>query len=360
MAPASFFVPSYLRTSRYVSKLEAAHRIKLQTQRDSISAHSSNPPSLSTSASNMNVQRMAPSHRGMTHDIIESNPPKDEDQLMPLPSRLSEFHKHPGLDLSQEGTVLKYNGAATKSEMEATAVRADYPMSPQCGVYYYEITIDQKSSREGMVAIGFSTHKASLERLPGWETESWAYHGDDGKIFCGESTAKEYAEGFGVKDVVGCGINFLTGHAFFAKNGKYLDTAFRDLKDLKAFPAIGLKKHTGTLISVNFGQHPFVFDIDDYVKKQERIVQVDIAATGVTSLQPPLDEGNLLQALVAHYLSHDGYVETAKAFGAEMKADSKALNNSQDTAMDILNEDEDLQAVNRQSTSRECRCGCEY
>ena len=285
----------------------------------------------------------------MTYDIIESNPPKDEDQLMPLPSRLSELDKHPGLDLSQEGTVLKYNGPATKSEMEATAVRADYPMSPQCGVYYYEITVDQKSSKDGMVAIGFSTHKASLERLPGLETESWAYHGDDGKIFCGESTARPYAEGFGVKDVVGCGINFNTGHAFFTRNGVQLGSAFRDLKDLKAFPAIGLKKHTGTLITVNFGQQPFVYDIDTYVKVQERHVQEGIEKNSVMSLHPPLNEGNLLQALVAHYLSHDGYVETAKAFAAEVKADDRALNKLQETAMGVTDEEEDLQAVNRQS-----------
>ena len=284
----------------------------------------------------------------MTYDIIESNPPKEENHLTPLPSRLNDSDKHPGLDLTHEGSVLKYNGPITKSDMEATSVRADFPMSPQCGVYYYEVTIDQKSSKDGMVAVGFSTQKASLERLPGWETESWAYHGDDGKVFSGESTAKSYFDGFGVKDVVGCGVNFMTGSAFFTKNGVNLGVAFRELKDLRAFPAIGLKKHAGTIVTVNFGQLPFVYDIDKYVKDQETAVEAQISTASVVHLRPPLDESNLLQALVAHYLSHDGYVETAKAFAAEAKADKRSLTSSEEP-MEELEEEEDLQAINRQS-----------
>lgn len=77
-----------------------------------------------------------------------------------------------------------------------------------------------------MIGIGFSSLKASVERLPGWETESWAYHGDDGKSFFGESQGQGRAYGptFGVGDTVGCGVNFSTGSAFFTKNGVFLGT----------------------------------------------------------------------------------------------------------------------------------------
>ena len=37
--------------------------------------------------------------------------------------------------------------------------------------------------------------------------------------------------------------------------------AFRDLKDIKAYPSIGMKRPHAQL-SVNFGQKPFIFDID--------------------------------------------------------------------------------------------------
>jgi hypothetical protein len=75
-----------------------------------------------------------------------------------------------------------------------------------------------------MIGIGFSSRKASLERLPGWEQESWAYHGDDGKSFFGDNQAqgKAYGPTFTLHDTVGCGVNFATGCAFFTKNGVFL------------------------------------------------------------------------------------------------------------------------------------------
>ncbi len=43
--------------------------------------------------------------------------------------------------------------------------------------------------------------------------------------------------------------------------------AFRDVKgpNLKLFPTVGLKK-TGEQVRVNFGQTPFVYDIDGVMK----------------------------------------------------------------------------------------------
>lgn len=75
-----------------------------------------------------------------------------------------------------------------------------------------------------MIGVGFSSNKASVERLPGWETESWAYHGDDGKSFYGETQGqgRPYGPTFGVNDTVGCGVNFSTMSAFFTKNGVFL------------------------------------------------------------------------------------------------------------------------------------------
>ena len=346
---STFFVPSYLRNSRYVAKLEAEHRKRVAAQQEAPSTHSSNAASLSTSSSNVNLHRMAPSHRGMTYEIIENIPASEDDLLMPLPSRWSESDKYPGLDLPGDGLEIRYTGSTSKTEMEAAAARGDYPMSPQCGIYYYEVEVKNRS-KDGMIAVGFSSQKASLERLPGWESESWAYHGDDGKMFLGENgSGRTYGPTFTANDVIGCGVNFVTGCAFFTKNGVDLGVAFRDLRNIRPFPSVGMKKHSGAWISANFGQKPFVFDIDGMIAREQLIVEKDISVTKVTSLHPPLDEGSLVQELVAHFLAHDGYVETAKAFGEEMRAESRALQSNQNSIANIM-ADEDFDAINRQST----------
>jgi hypothetical protein len=61
-----------------------------------------------------------------------------------------------------------------------------------------------------------------LSRLPGWEPDSWAYHGDDGHSFCCQSSGKSYGPRFTAGDIIGCGVNFRTGSAFFTKNGDHL------------------------------------------------------------------------------------------------------------------------------------------
>lgn len=72
------------------------------------------------------------------------------------------------------------------------------------------------------IAIGFSTKDVPLSRPPGWEPNSWAYHGDDGHSYCCQSSGKGYGPTFTTDDVIGCGVNFHTGSAFFTKNGNHL------------------------------------------------------------------------------------------------------------------------------------------
>lgn len=72
------------------------------------------------------------------------------------------------------------------------------------------------------IGIGFSGPKVPLNRLPGWEPDSWAYHGDDGLMFCCTSQGKDYGPKYSTMDTIGCGINFRTGCAFFTKNGNHL------------------------------------------------------------------------------------------------------------------------------------------
>lgn len=81
-----------------------------------------------------------------------------------------------------------------------------------------------------MIGIGFSSAAVPLERLPGWQEDSWAYHGDDGKTFNAGSHGKAYGPTFSTNDVIGCGVNFMTRTAFFTKNGSFLGTLVLELE----------------------------------------------------------------------------------------------------------------------------------
>jgi hypothetical protein len=71
--------------------------------------------------------------------------------------------------------------------------------------------------------------------------------------------------------------------------------------------------------------------------------------TNIASIQPPLDESAFLQELVAQFLAHDGYVETARAFAEEVAAESAALENGRQGQLKKYEVEEDLEAINRQS-----------
>lgn len=219
--PPAFFKPSYLKDSKYLESLEEVHIAKVAAELDGPLARSSDPVSLSRSSSSANMQKMAPSHRGMTYEIIEHQPHVEEDFPAPLPSKFEATDKYGGLEVAVDGLDVKFVGLHKMGEHEAAATRSDHPIPPQCGIYYFEVSIISKG-KEGMIGVGFSGANTSLEKLPGWEQDSWAYHGDDGKSFCCQSQGKNYGPTFTSGDVIGCGINFFTGCGFFTKNGVYL------------------------------------------------------------------------------------------------------------------------------------------
>jgi Ran-binding protein 9/10 len=142
MVHSQFITPSYLRGSSYVQRLAEAHRARLHSQIHGLSTHSSNAGSLSTSSSSANLHKMAPSHRGMTYDIIEKEPPTNGEALMQLPSRWSDSDKLSGLEVLADGLEVRYVGPGkSNQDHDAAAVRADHAMPPQCGIFYYEVTI---------------------------------------------------------------------------------------------------------------------------------------------------------------------------------------------------------------------------
>ena len=156
-ALGDFFVPSYLRESRYIEKLESAYKTRISAQKEAVLMHTSgtNVP-LSASSSSVSLHRMQPSHRGMTYEIVENQPVADDDGPAPLPSKWAEVDKYGGLEIISDGLDVRYTGPLSTREHEAAAARADHAMPPQCGIYYYEVSILHKGKEGYVFASWFS------------------------------------------------------------------------------------------------------------------------------------------------------------------------------------------------------------
>jgi Ran-binding protein 9/10 len=88
-------------------------------------------------------------------------------------------------------------------------------------LFYFEVYIANSGSKK-IVGVGLSIKEKPLNKMPGWQYLSYAYHGDDGKLFCSNKRGKTYGPTYTTGDTVGCGINRVTREIFFTKNGKNL------------------------------------------------------------------------------------------------------------------------------------------
>lgn len=141
-------------------------------------------------------------------------------------------------------------------------------------VSYYEVRVEGSphSSAEGSecVAVGLATKSfMKSKRLPGWDNESFGYHGDDGAIFHGRGRQlSEFGPKYGCNDTVGCGLNHKDNSIFFTLNGKLLGTAFKDVPcDVDLYPTVGID--TNCPVRFNFGMEPFQFDLVTYLESLE-------------------------------------------------------------------------------------------
>lgn len=199
------------------------------------------------------------------------------------------------------------------------------------------------------MGIGFCSKNVILTRLPGWEPESWGYHGDDGHIFNANNHGKAYGPKYGTQDTIGCGINFRTGTAFFTRNGNKLAIASRDFPFDGLYPTVGMKKQ-GEHIKINFGQAPFVYDIKSFYEGERQAVAEEIMKADVSALYPPYTESHLIELLISQYLGHDGFVESGNVFADEVNREYEALQsaNTGGEKAKILVPDDDVDAINRQ------------
>lgn len=77
-----------------------------------------------------------------------------------------------------------------------------------------------------MCAVGFCKSNAPNDSVLGWHPGSWAYHGIDGGLYIesGRPSIENDSDRYGKGDVIGCGLNMLTGEGYRTLNGKRLES----------------------------------------------------------------------------------------------------------------------------------------
>uniref|UniRef100_A0A8C5CYB8 RAN binding protein 9 n=1 Tax=Gadus morhua TaxID=8049 RepID=A0A8C5CYB8_GADMO len=226
----------------------------------------------------------------------------------PLPRSWSPKDKFSYIGLSQNNLRVHYKGHG-KTPKDAASVRATHPIPAACGVYYFEVKIISKG-RDGYMGIGLSAQGVNMNRLPGWDKHSYGYHGDDGHSFCSSGTGQPYGPTFTTGDVIGCCVNLINNTCFYTKNGHSLGIAFTDLPP-NLYPTVGLQT-PGEVVDANFGQHPFVFDIEDYMREWRTKIQAQIDRFPIGEREGEWQA--MIQKMVASYLVHHSYCATAEAF----------------------------------------------
>jgi hypothetical protein len=186
-----------------------------------------------------------------------------DDPSQPLPTQLNTIDIE-RLSISTDKLTVRYVGRGNHSQ-DVGAVRTDWPCPQRCLVYYYEITIVDTGTR-GSIAVGLADTNFPLNRQPGWEPNSFAYYGYDGRRYVDSERGENYGPRFGAGDVIGCGLLTERREIFFTKNGTHLGVAFSDVSCV-VYPTVGLHS-PGEKVTVNLGGTPFVFDIDAFVSSQ--------------------------------------------------------------------------------------------
>lgn len=146
-----------------------------------------------------------------------------------------------------------------EQHLQASIVKSTKPFKREEKFGYFELHVTNPGELR-ILTLGLVSEDYPINtKQPGWDTDSYGYHGDDGGCFHNNGAGKAWAERFNIGDVIGCGINFEgVGEIFWTKNGKFLGVSHIGPRSDAYYPAIGVENN-GAIFRVNFGKQPFQF-----------------------------------------------------------------------------------------------------
>ncbi|KAI3915874.1 hypothetical protein MKW92_002894 [Papaver armeniacum] len=216
-----------------------------------------------------------------------------------VPTHLNTINSSGGfLVVSSDKLSVQYTNVSLHGH-DVGVIQGNCPAPSKTLVYYFEIYV-KNSGAKGQIAIGFSCENFKMRRQPGWEANSFGYHGDDGLLYRGHGKGESFGPTFTAGDTVGGGINYASQELFFTKNGELIGTVYKDVKG-PLYPTIAVHSQNEE-VNVNFGQKPFVFDLKAFASEERLKQQMTIERISLPH--------NVSHGIIRSYLIHYGYQET--------------------------------------------------
>ncbi|KAI3878949.1 hypothetical protein MKX03_037346 [Papaver bracteatum] len=220
-----------------------------------------------------------------------------------FPTHLNTINSSGGfLVVSSDKLSVQYTNVSLHGH-DVGVIQGNCPAPSKRLVYYFEIYVNN-SGTKGQIAIGFSSENFKMRRQPGWEANSFGYHGDDGLLYRGHGKGESFGPTFTAGDTVGGGINYASQELFFTKNGELIGTVYKDVKG-PLYPTIAVHSQNEE-VNVNFGLKPFVFDLKAFVSEERLKQQMTIERISLPH--------NVSHGIIRSYLIHYGYQETLNSF----------------------------------------------
>lgn len=217
-------------------------------------------------------------------------------------------------------------------------VQANRPAPVKRLVYYFEMFV-KNAGAKGQIAIGFTTDGFKMRRHPGWEANSYGYHGDDGMLYRGQGKGEQFGPTYTTGDTVGGGINYASQEFFFTKNGTVVGTVYKDVKG-PLIPTIAVHSQNEE-VRVNFGKEPFVFDLKAYEEDERAKQQMTIEKITV-----PHDASH---GIVRSYLLHYGYEDTLNLLDTASHTTASSISSGQENGTNF----EESYALNHRKILRQ-------
>ncbi|KAL2026979.1 hypothetical protein VTO58DRAFT_111070 [Aureobasidium pullulans] len=144
-----------------------------------------------------------------------------------------------GQTINGAGLIVDAMNAKTDALEARVQTRTNYPIPATAKNFYFEFEII-RGGQKGLIGIGLCREESRIVGMPGWDSGSWGYHGDDGKLFSqDDSSSVGVAETYGNGDVIGCGISIDTSVIYFTKNGRRFSTTLQGVAG-RLFPVVGI------------------------------------------------------------------------------------------------------------------------